>query len=539
MKVVIYSRKSVFTSKGESIENQVELCRRYILANLPEVAEEDVTVFEDEGFSAKDTKRPQFQQMLTRIRRKEFQCLVCYRLDRVSRSVGDCSRLIEELRDLDVSFISVTERFDTTTPMGKAMLMVASVFAQLERETLAERVRDNMFMLARTGRWLGGTTPTGFVSEKTEKVDVDGKKRTACKLKHDPEEIKTVRIIFQKFLELHSVSGVYKYLAEAGIRSRSGSWYSKIGIKQILQNPVYCAADKDARDYFVAQGSDICFPETDCSEEYGLLAYNKRDYKKKNAPRQDVSEWIIAMGKHRGIVTGRQWVAIQEILNANRPASAGTNTFNDYCLLSGLILCGKCGRRMFSRLRRNKGTDGVYDYICDGKLQGGKKVCDCRNLNGQQTDDMVCDYLMQYADKGSDLHRRLERLADTLKRQQKANPIAELDARIARCNGQISSLVDQLSQPGTGQTLLARINAKVEELTGELEQLTAQKKQLEESQDRIAGQEQDLELVASLLSSFRRYFPEMTLQEKRSLIRLLVQKIVWDGEDLHIFIYGE
>lgn len=539
MKVAIYSRKSVFTSKGESVENQVELCRRYILANLLEVTERDITVFEDEGFSAKDTKRPEFQRMLARIRRKEFQCLVCYRLDRVSRSVGDCSRLIEELRELDVSFISVTERFDTTTPMGKAMLMVASVFAQLERETLAERVRDNMFLLARTGRWLGGTTPTGFTSEKTEKIDLDGRKRTACKLKYDPKEIQTVQTIFQAFLELQSITGVYKRLVDLGIRSRSGSWFSKLGIKQILQNPVYCIADKNARDYFVARGSDICFPEEDCSTERGLISYNKRDYKKKNAPRQEMSEWIIAIGKHKGIVTGRQWVSIQEILDANRPASPGANAFNDYCLLSGLILCGKCGRRMFSRLRRNKGTDGVYDYICDGKLQGGKKVCDCQNLNGQQTDDMVCDYLMQYTDSGSELHRRLEGLAEDLKRQQKVDPIAELDARIARCDGQISSLVDQLSQPGLGQALLARINAKVEELTGELEQLAAQKKQLEENRNSIASREQNLELVASVLSTFRACFPEMTIQEKRSLIRLLVQKIIWNGENLHIFIYGE
>lgn len=539
MKVAIYSRKSVFTSKGESIENQVELCRRYILANLPEVTEEDITVFEDEGFSAKDTKRPQFQQMLTRIRRKEFQCLVCYRLDRISRSVGDCSRLIEELRDLDVSFISVTERFDTTTPMGKAMLMVASVFAQLERETLAERVRDNMFMLARTGRWLGGTTPTGFTSEKTEKIDLDGRKRTACKLKYDPEEIKAVRVMFQTFLELQSVSGVYKRLVDQGIKSRSGSWFSKLGIKQILQNPVYCIADKDARDFFLAQGSDVCFPEEDCSAELGLISYNKRDYKKKNAPRQEMFEWIIAIGKHKGIVTGKQWVTIQEILDANRPSTPSTKAFNDYCLLSGLIICGKCGRRMFSRLRRNKKTGGLYDYICDGKLQGGKKVCDCQNLNGQQTDDMVCEYLMGYTDGDSNIYRLLEKLKDNLKHQQKTDPVADLNTRIAKCDSQINSLVEQLSQPGLGQALLTRINAKVEELTRELEHLTTEKNRLEESRRYTIDKEQNLELVASTLSTFKTCFPEMTLQEKRSLIRLLVDKIVWDGENLHIFIYGE
>lgn len=87
---------------------------------------------------------------------------MCYRLDRVSRSVGDFADLIRRLEGWGVAFLCIREKFDTSTPMGKAMMYIASVFAQLERETIAQRVRDNMCLLARTGRWLGGTTPTGF-----------------------------------------------------------------------------------------------------------------------------------------------------------------------------------------------------------------------------------------------------------------------------------------------------------------------------------------------------------------------------------------
>ena len=107
------------------------------------------------------------------------------------------------------------------------------------RETIAERVRDNMLMLARTGRWLGGTTPLGYTSEKMQEVVIDGRMKTSCRLREQPEELRIVDLIFEKYLELHSISGVSKYLAGQGIRSRKGKSYSLEGIKQILQNPVY------------------------------------------------------------------------------------------------------------------------------------------------------------------------------------------------------------------------------------------------------------------------------------------------------------
>ena len=166
MQFFIYSRKSVYTGKGESIENQIEMCKQYIHSKFSDLSDADITVYEDEGFSAQNTDRPQFQQMLRDIKLKKPDFVVCYRLDRVSRNVSDFSSLIEDLNDRDISFVCIKEEFDTSKPMGKAMMYSASVFAQLERETIAERVRDNMLMLARTGRWLGGTTPTGYTSEK-------------------------------------------------------------------------------------------------------------------------------------------------------------------------------------------------------------------------------------------------------------------------------------------------------------------------------------------------------------------------------------
>ena len=166
MRFYIYSRKSIYTGKGESIENQIELCRSYISSKYPCDPDPHIKIYEDEGFSGKNTERPQFQKMLCDIQLDPPDFIVCYRLDRISRSVSDFSTFIEKLNRLSISFLCIKEEFDTSRPMGKAMMYIASVFSQLERETIAERVRDNMLLLARSGRWLGGTPPTGYTSKK-------------------------------------------------------------------------------------------------------------------------------------------------------------------------------------------------------------------------------------------------------------------------------------------------------------------------------------------------------------------------------------
>jgi DNA invertase Pin-like site-specific DNA recombinase len=119
-------------------------------------------VYEDEGFSGGNLERPQFRMMMRDAQKKNFAAIVVYRLDRISRNIGDFAKLIEELNTLKIAFVSIKEQFDTSSPMGRAMMYISSVFSQLERETIAERIRDNMHELSKTGRWLGGTTPTGM-----------------------------------------------------------------------------------------------------------------------------------------------------------------------------------------------------------------------------------------------------------------------------------------------------------------------------------------------------------------------------------------
>lgn len=541
MRFFIYSRKSVYTGKGESIENQIEMCKQYVHTKFSDVADTDITIYEDEGFSAKNTERPQFQQMLRDIKLQKPDFVVCYRLDRISRNVSDFSSLIEDLNDRSISFVCIKEEFDTSKPMGKAMMYIASVFAQLERETIAERVRDNMLMLARTGRWLGGTTPTGFTSEKLQEIIIDGKVKTSCKLKDKPDELRAVDTMFEKFLELRTISGVSKFLIKQGIKSRNGKYYSLLGIKQILQNPVYCIADKDALDYFTVQNSDVCFEEKDCSDKYGLLAYNKRDYKKKHAPRQSMDKWIIAIGKHKGRVSGKKWVAVQNIIEDNIPTGKKpAKMHNDYSLLSGLIYCDKCKNRMFAKQRSGKGGNpDLYDYVCSNKLRGGTSLCDCQNIGGQQADDMVCEYLMKYTDESSSIFKLLEKLKHDLQGQTRENPISSIETRIKKCNEEMDNLVNTLSQGNLGSAFIQRVNARISELDKEMAELIKERDRLQKDVNLIADKEIQVDMLAGALASLKNNFNTLSVHEKRTLIKLLVKKIVWDGEDLHIFIDGE
>lgn len=540
LKFNIYSRKSVETGRGESIENQIEMCRDYILTNYPGTVERDIRVYEDEGFSGKTLERPQFKKMMADLQQEKPDCIVCYRLDRISRSVGDFAGLIESLNRKDIAFICIREKFDTSTPMGKAMMYIASVFAQLERETIAERVRDNMVLLAKMGRWLGGQTPTGFASEKLEEIIIDGKVKCSCRLTPNHEELAVVMLIFEKMLELRSISGVRKYLARQQIVSRSGKVFSSLGIKEILQNPVYCVADRAAWTYFSQRGAEVCFAESECSDTLGLLSYNKRDYSKEGALRNPIEKWIIAMGKHQGIISGERWVAIQTILEGNKPQNGIAPPHNHYSLLSGMIYCSKCGSRMFAKRRSGaRGEAGQFDYICQQKLQLGASICDCQNLNGEEADGTLCEYLRSYKIPTSGLCRQLERLQRELKADEGPNPIKHIDQRMEECSREIERLVTALSQSETSSLLVKHVSTRVAELEEELNALRQEKAELELAASGESQQEIQLEMFGKALAAFDENFEEMSTAEQRTLIRLLVQKCEWDGEDLHIFIYGE
>jgi len=368
-RVAIYSRKSKFTGKGESTENQIEMCKSFLRVKFPEAYEEDgLNIYEDEGFSGSHINRPQFINMMNAARARKFDTIVCYRLDRISRNISDFAKLIDELTALNIAFISIKEQFDTAQPMGRAMMYIASVFSQLERETIGERIKDNMEELAKDGRWLGGVTPTGYRS-----IRLFSDKKHKYVLEPVLHELEIVKLIFEVFENTHSLYHTADYLNKKSLTTKNDKPFSPVAVKGILENPVYMRADIDAYNFLSKANLHIYAEKDKFNGKNGIMAYKKTLQKAgKVNQKLDPDRWIISVGQHEGIIEGVRWVQIHNIFTS-------PTIKNDYALLSGIIVCGLCGSGFATKKRYDK--PGFY-YTCKSK-------CGVKNLSGLDGDKEI------------------------------------------------------------------------------------------------------------------------------------------------------
>lgn len=552
MQIFIYSRKSKWTGRGESIENQVQMCREYIERGIPEAAKAEIRVFEDEGYSGKNTRRPEFQRMMQELKKGECKYLVCYKLDRMGRSIIDIAGLVEELNRLQVSFISIKENFDTSTPLGKTMLYIAGIFAQMEREQIAERVKDNMVMLARSGRWLGGNTPLGFSSQKEERVQMDEKVRTSYRLIEKKEELLTVHFIFEKYLEKQSLTKVVEYFQTHGIRTKRGKEYTTTAVRAILTNPVYCVGDGDAYDYFEKLGCQLCFEKAEADGTHGLIAYGKTSsaqYKNKDNPPE---EWILALGKHRGEISGAAFRKVQEQLLANQPKSASFHKVkNEIALLSGILYC-KCGHVMrpkyYSAKQLTKEGERKFSYLCPYKEQTHKEQCSVENVPGNELDRMVCRELLEYAKPDSAVNKLLLEKKSEIRKEREI--IGEEDELLHQAveekENSLRSLLVSIQKPGRSPEFIKQVEEEVTRLSRECRELRQKEIQWEkEKEAQQKGKEHIFEHIKNLgtflldeLDTFAKVFRNMEVSKKREYLKMLLEKVVWDGETAHIFLRG-
>ncbi|MGM9612388.1 MAG: recombinase family protein [Butyricicoccus sp.] len=538
--IAIYSRKSKFTGKGESIGNQVELCREYIRTNFGSQYAEEAIVFEDEGFSGGNLNRPDFQNMMAAARKRQFKAIVVYRLDRISRSISDFSTLIEDLSGLNISFISIREQFDTGSPMGRAMMYIASVFSQLERETIAERIRDNMHELAKTGRWLGGTTPTGYTSESVKHVTVDGKTKKACKLKLIPEEAQTVRKIYDLYAETDSLTLTEAELLRQRVKTKTGREYTRFSIKSILQNPVYLIADSDAYEYFAVRNADLFSEPRDFDGMHGILAYNRTDQKKgKSTVYLPVSEWIVSVGQHPGLIPAKAWVKVQESLERNKSKAFRKPRSNE-ALLTGLLYC-RCGSRMYPKLSGRKTADGkpVYTYVCKRKERSQRSLCSRRNAPGNALDAALAAQIGRLACDSSGFLTLLKqsRLSDPGGPESFDAKLTDLHREQAETEKKIHALVDSLAELGDSAAR-GHVAQRIEALHQTGQTIAARIAELEEQSTQHTLRDMEFDLLRQRLSEFRCSIDDMDTEQKRAAVRTIVREVVWDGTYAHMVLSG-
>ncbi|MCL2547091.1 MAG: recombinase family protein [Oscillospiraceae bacterium] len=539
--IAIYSRKSKFTGKGESIENQIELCKQYIATHFFEDSAANILVYEDEGFSGSNLERPKFKAMMADARDKKFSAIVCYRLDRISRHIGDFAKLIDELADLEIAFVSIKEQFDTSSPMGRAMMYIASVFSQLERETIAERIRDNMHELSKTGRWLGGVTPTGYASESIENITIDGKVKKACKLKIIPDEATIIKLIFDIFIETNSLTKTETYLIQKGYTTKNGRLFTRFAIKNILQNPVYMIADEDAYTYLTDNNADLFTDKSAFDGKHGVMAYNRTMQKAGKANQlRPVGEWIVSVGKHKGMINGKDWIHAQKNLEQNRSKSY-RKPRSHVALLSGLLYCGACDNYMRPKLSKRLNAQGeqIYSYMCSLKERSRRHACKCKDINGNTLDVAIIEEVKKLSDDNSDFIRQLEqnRKALAVNREEYDKNIELLKQSLGDNDAEIKGLVASLGK-ASGTSAEDYIMQQIDELHDKGKLLTRRIEELEGLTAPHPLADIEYDILRELLLIFKTTIDDMTVEQKRSAIRNVIQKIVWDGKQIHIYLFG-
>lgn len=425
--IAIYARQSVDRKDSLSIEAQIALCRRQ--------AQGEIVEFADRGYSGKNTDRPAFRQMMEAVRRGGVERIVVYRLDRVSRSIADFSRIWEILDRLHVAFVSVNEQFDTSTPMGRAMVYIIMVFAQLERETIAQRVADSYRYRAVRGNFMGGGVPYGY---RAGAVFREG--RRVPVLEPDPEREPVVRRIYGWYLSGLNTHRIAERLNGQGIASPGGGVWAHPAVRRVLRNIRYAAASAELLEYLRERGVAVAGRPEDFDGRYGAGAFHPAG-----------SKATVCPGVHHPMVSARDWVAVQRRMDT---AAGGERAprMTRGSWLTGLLRCTGCGRSFGLRRTVHGGREYRY-YCCRGRTAAGSVCPNARWVRADGLEEAVEAALIDRVKEAADRYGAV--LPEPADHEGEA-----LRARIAALREEIRRLMQSVGRGGAvvDRYLTARVN---------------------------------------------------------------------------------
>ena len=469
----IYARQSVDKKDSISIESQIEFCKYELKGG-------NCKEYTDKGYSGKNTDRPKFQELVRDIKRGLIAKVVVYKLDRISRSILDFANMMELFQQYNVEFVSSTEKFDTSTPMGRAMLNICIVFAQLERETIQKWVTDAYYSRSQRGFKMGGKAPYGF---HTEPIKMDG--INTKKLVVNPDEAANIRLIFEMYAQpTTSYGDITRYFAEQGILF-NGKELIRPTLAQMLRNPVYVQADLDVYEFFKSQGTIIVNDAADFTGTNGCYLYQGRGVKP--SKKNDLKDQMLVLAPHEGIVPADIWLA-------------------------GKIKCGNCGYALMS-INNPVGKQ----YLRCTKRLDNKSCAGCGKIITSELETVVYQQMVKKLASYKTLTGR--------KKAAKANPkIAALQVELLHVDSEIEKLVDSLT--GANNVLLSYVNVKIAELDGRKQELV---KQIAELTVEAISPEQ-----VNQISGYLDTWDNVSFDDKRRVVDLMITTVAATSDSLNI-----
>jgi site-specific DNA recombinase len=481
----VYTRKSTdegLDSGFSSLDAQREAAEAFIASQKHEGWTCLPDRYDDGGFSGGNMDRPDLRRLLTEVEAGRVDAVVVYKVDRLSRSLLDFSRIIGILDQHGVSFVSVTQQFNTTSSMGRLTLNILLSFAQFERETIAERTRDKMSACRRKGRWTGGIPILGY--------DVDPQ---GGRILVNEAEAATVRKVFDLYLERKSLLDTVRDLNRRGITTKR--WTTRQGVER-GGGPW----NKPKLAYMLGNFTFV-----------GKVRYRGEVYP----------------GEHPAIVTDAVWERVQRLLRGNGRGGGRATRNKHGALLRGLLWCTACDAAMVHTYTQ-KGDRRYRYYVCSHARKQGYDTCPTKSLPAQEIERFVVERIRGIGrdpDLAAEVLKKLRAEAtgrsESLTVERKA---AERDLR--RWTAEVTRVVGTMPHPIGKQSAAT---ARLVELQG---LIAGAETKLVEIRQSVAAIDSDVvsrdELIA-VLRSFDPVWESLSPPEQARIIHLLVERVAYDG----------
>ena len=425
-------------------------------------------VYEDGGYSADSLSRPALKELLQDIRDGKVNCVLAYKIDRLTRSVKDFHVLMDIFDRHGVKFVSITQSLDTHHPMGRLLRNILLDFAQFEREMTADRTRDKMQQRASKGLWNGGNVPYGYLNQEKRLVP-------------NPVETERVRFMFQRYAQDRSIARLRQELYRLGWYPRSGQYWGKMTLLYILSNPIYC----------------------------GRVQFNGQLHK----------------GEHEPLVDEALYFKVQSL----QPERTHITTrMERVFLLKGLLRCSKCESVMTPHYTQKRRRDGsvsrIAYYRCTKTMHKSTHMCTIKSLNANDIERVVVQHVMKLCQNSGLVNMTIEELNRDQK--EKLKPLEQeairLRARLDELEREIDRFIRALGQ---GTISVKRLEQEMRQREKDREALQVQYDHVQRTMQEQAGRDYDAEVVLQNLQDFQKIYHALAPQEQAEVLRCLVRDI--------------
>ena len=479
--------------KEGSLDTQISRLKNYIGYRNSHVKNDEKweisDVYREEGRSGKDTNRPELQRLLSDIRNGKINTVIFTKLDRITRSIIDFDDLTKTFKKYHVEFVSLEENFDTSTPIGEAMLEITLVFAKLERQTTSIRTKGKMQWRAEQGMWNGGQILGYDLIDK--------------KLIVNPKEARLVKLMFEKYIELGSVLQVVEWLNSHGYRTKE-----------------YVSRRKG-----IKRGGNRFFN-----------AYVNQKLTSRAYIGEVTNNGIIYKGKHEPIINKKLWNEANRLLKLHAPLRKNPKRETSHIfVLQGLVKCGKCGKYMSSKY--STGRNGLHPYYqCTRNAHGGKGACDMKYVPAIEFEKAILKKLKEMSHDKKLLAKIVreanESTESTLNALKKDRKIQE--NKLKPTQDSINNILDAISKGIKNRS----VTEKLTEFEAQKEEMVKDIQNIDFEIDRVKQQVLSAEVMHESLVRFSQIYETATPLELKELLPRFVERITWKATEIEIALFN-